>query len=187
LSASSKRRVVPTIDSTTARALATSAAPLDYAAIGFRCGLEIHQQLDTRKLFSPCPSGVVDPETVAAATIARIDRRLRATQSELGEMDVAALAEAKKRKAFRYLVIDGYTSLVETDDEPPHPLCEDALDVTLTFCGLVGAVAADEVHVMRKTVIDGSNTSGFQRTALIATGGTIDAEGGDVGIWTIAV
>lgn len=178
----------PVLSGEEARRLATSDEPLDYAALGFRCGLEIHQQLDTRKLFSPCPSEVVDPDAVATRAIAQYDRRLRATQSELGEVDVAALAEAKKRKAFRYIALDGLSSLVELDEEPPHPISEDALDVTLTFAGLVGARPADEVHVMRKTVIDGSNTSGFQRTALVATGGRLDPEDGpEVGVWTIAV
>lgn len=181
------------MDGDTARELALQDGPLDYAALGFKCGLETHQQLASRKLFSPCPSGVIDPDAVADRAMARYDRRLRATQSELGEMDPAALAEAKKRRAFRYLAIDGLTSLVELDEEPPHPLCEEALDIALTFAGLLGSRPADEVHVMRKTVIDGSNTSGFQRTALLATGGTVDpgADGAngddDVGIWTLAL
>ncbi len=169
-----------------ARRLATE-GELDYEAIGFMCGLEIHQQLDTHKLFSPTPSEVVDPEAVAKRSIAQYDRRLKATQSELGETDPAVLAESKRRRNFRYLAIEGVTSLVELDEEPPHPMDADALDVALTYAGLLGARPADEVHVMRKTVIDGSNTSGFQRTSLIATGGTVDGEGGDVGIWTIAV
>jgi glutamyl-tRNA(Gln) amidotransferase subunit E len=169
-----------------ARAWATAEA-LDYQAVGFRCGLEIHQQLATRKLFSPCPSEVVEPDQVAARTIAVLDRRLRATQSELGELDPAALAEARKGKAFRYLAIDGLTSLVETDEEPPHPMSQDALDVGLQFAGLVGARPVAEVHVMRKTVIDGSNTSGFQRTALVAWGGRLDVEGGAVRCQTLSL
>jgi glutamyl-tRNA(Gln) amidotransferase subunit E len=166
---------------------AAAADKVDFKAVGFRCGLEIHQQLDTRKLFSPCPSGVIDADQVGARTIATVDRRLRATQSELGETDPAALAEAMKGKAFRYLAMDGLSSLVETDEEPPHPMSQDALDVGLQFMGLVRSRPAAEVHVMRKTVIDGSNTSGFQRTALLATGGTIDVEGGDVRIQTVTL
>lgn len=169
-----------------ARAAAT-ADQVDYKAAGFRCGLEIHQQLATRKLFSPCPSGVVDPEQVEAQTIAVLDRRLRATQSELGELDPAALAEMRKGKRFRYRAIAGLTSLVETDEEPPHPMSEDALDVGLQFAGLIGARPVAEVHVMRKTVIDGSNTSGFQRTSLLAWGGTLKVEGGDVRCQTLSL
>ena len=160
---------------------------LDYKAVGFRCGLEIHQQLDTRKLFSPCPSAVVEPDEVAARTIAVVERRLRVTQSELGEMDPAALAEMRRGRAFRYLAISGLTSLVETDEEPPHPMSDDALAVGLTFAGLIGAKPVAEVHVMRKTVIDGSNTSGFQRTAELAAGGLIDAEGGTVRCQTLSL
>ncbi len=168
--------------------LATGSEPLDYAALGFMCGLEIHQQLATKKLFSPCDSDVVDPDEVAKRTTGWVRRKLRATQSELGETDAAALAEAKRRRTFQYLAIQGTTSLVELDEEPPHPLDADALDVTLQFTGLVSGHPAREVHTMRKTVIDGSNTSGFQRTALVATGGTIDPPDFDpVGVWTIAV
>ncbi|HJQ93319.1 MAG TPA: Glu-tRNA(Gln) amidotransferase GatDE subunit E, partial [Candidatus Thermoplasmatota archaeon] len=167
--------------------VAAVADKVDYKAVGFRCGLEIHQQLDTRKLFSPCPSGTVDPDQVHARTIAVLDRRLRATQSELGELDPAALAEMRKGKAFRYFAIDGLTSLVETDEEPPHPMSQDALDVGLAFAGLIKAHPVTEVHVMRKTVIDGSNTSGFQRTSFIAWGGVLDVEGGDVRCQTLSL
>jgi glutamyl-tRNA(Gln) amidotransferase subunit E len=164
-----------------------TADKLDYKAVGFRCGLEIHQQLATRKLFSPCPSDAVEPDQVAARTVAVLDRRLRATQSELGELDPAALAEMRKGKAFRYLAIEGLTSLVETDEEPPHPMSPEALDVGLQFAGLIGAHPVAEVHVMRKTVIDGSNTSGFQRTAMLAWGGTLDVEGGTVRCQTLSI
>ncbi|MGB0652181.1 MAG: Glu-tRNA(Gln) amidotransferase subunit GatE [Thermoplasmatota archaeon] len=173
-------------------AVEADAGELDYEALGFKCGLEIHQQLDTTKLHCPCPSQVVDPDEVARRATVQVDRRLRATQSELGDTDAAALAEARRRRSFRYLALQDATCLVELDEEPPHPLNPDALDVTLQLAGLVGATPAAEVHVMRKTVIDGSNTSGFQRTALVATGGSIDASVEDpaypdVPVWTIAV
>lgn len=167
--------------------IAATAEKVDYKSVGFRCGLEIHQQLDTRKLFSPSPSGVVDPDDVDSRTIAVLDRRLRATQSELGEMDPAAVAEMRKGKQFRYRAIEGLTSLVETDEEPPHPMSTDALDVGLQFAGLIGATPVAEVHVMRKTVIDGSNTSGFQRTSFLAWGGSLDVEGGAVRCQTLSL
>lgn len=163
------------------------AKELDYRAIGFRCGLEIHQQLDTGKLFSRVPSEVLEPEEIARRTVGEVTRTLRATGSESGAVDAAAAAESRRGRRFRYLAISGLTSLVELDEEPPRPLDSDALDVGLTFAGLLGARPVDEIHVMRKTVIDGSNTGGFQRTALIATGGGFKADGGDVGVWTIAL
>jgi glutamyl-tRNA(Gln) amidotransferase subunit E len=164
------------------------AGALDYAAIGFRCGLEIHQQLDTGKLFSRVPSEVVDGDgEIARRTMGAVTRSLRATGGEMGGLDAAAAAEAHRDRSFRYLAIEGLTSLVELDEEPPKPLDAEALDVGLSFAGLASSRPVDEIHVMRKTVIDGSNTGGFQRTALIATGGRLQAEGGDVGVWTVAL
>ncbi|MEA3204042.1 MAG: glutamyl-tRNA(Gln) amidotransferase subunit [Thermoplasmata archaeon] len=171
------------------RAKEWAVAPaLDYKAIGFRCGLEIHQQLDTGKLFSRVPSQVVDgEEELRRRTIGSVLRTLRATGGETGELDAAAAAESRRNRSFRYLAIDGLTSLVELDEEPPKPLDGGAHAVGLTLLGLLHSRPVDEVHVMRKTVIDGSNTGGFQRTALIGTGGQLDVEGGAVGVWTVAL
>ena len=99
-------------------------------------------------------------------------RYLRATASELGEIDRAAEEEMKQVRRFRYLAYDT-TCLVENDDEPPSPLNEEALEVTLEAARTFGMTPIEQVHVMRKLVIDGSNTSGFQRTALVAVGGVL--------------
>ena len=40
---------------------------------------------------------------------------------------------------------------------------------------------------MRKTVVDGSNTSGFQRTMLISQGGHIEVEGKKIGVQSICL
>jgi len=47
---------------------------------------------------------------------------------------------------------------------------------------LLHAKPLDEIHVMRKVVIDGSNTTGFQRTAVIALNGSITVDGVEVPI-----
>lgn len=154
----------------------------DYAALGFMCGLEIHQQLDTGKLFCRCKSDVIDADKVDESTIFQLKRRLRPTESELGEMDAAAAAEARRGMTFVYRGIEGHSCLVDADEEPPHDPDADAMDITLTLSALVKADPVDEVQFMRKIVIDGSNTSGFQRTGLVATGGSVNG----VGIWTIA-
>ncbi|MEA3143301.1 MAG: glutamyl-tRNA(Gln) amidotransferase subunit [Thermoplasmata archaeon] len=164
------------------------AEKLDYTAIGFRCGLEIHQQLDTGKLFSRVPSEVIEgEEDLRRRTIGAVTRTLRATGGETGELDAAAAAESRRNRSFRYLAIEGLTSLVELDEAPPQPMDRDALATGLTLLGLLRSRPVDEVHVMRKTVIDGSNTGGFQRTALVGTGGTLEVEGGAVGVWTVAL
>lgn len=155
---------------------------VDYEKIGLRVGFEIHQELDTHKLFCRCPSQLRDE-----APELQVRRRLRPTQSELGEVDRAALAEALKGKAFSYQVYPDSICLVELDEEPPHPVNEEALDIALEVALLLQANPVDEVHVMRKIVIDGSNTCGFQRTMLVATDGSLEVDGKRISIPTICL
>src|SRR3989338_1907422 len=63
----------------------------------------------------------------------------------------------------------------------------EALTVAIQVCKLLGSRIVDEVHVMRKTIIDGSNTTSFQRTALIATGGIISTSLGPVRIQAVSI
>ncbi len=142
----------------------------DYAKIGLKVGLEIHQQLATAtKLFCSCPPLLFkeQPEIVFL-------RRLRPTQSELGQVDPAAYFEFQKGVRIRYEANHASACLVEMDEEPPHPLNMEAVETVLMAALMMNAVPVDEVHVMRKTVIDGSNTTGFQRTCVIALGGCLN-------------
>ncbi|WP_394742712.1 Glu-tRNA(Gln) amidotransferase subunit GatE [Natronococcus roseus] len=150
----------------------------DYDELGLVAGLEIHQQLDTAtKLFCQCPTELREPEE----STRRFTRYLHPTRSELGEIDDAALEESKVDREFEYLAYDS-TCLVEEDDEPPHELDDEALETTLEVAQLMEMDPVDQAHVMRKLVVDGSNTSGFQRSTLIATGGEIETGDGPVGI-----
>jgi glutamyl-tRNA(Gln) amidotransferase subunit E len=116
-----------------------------------------------------------------------IERRLRPTQSELGQVDPAALFEFHKGRSIRYEADTETTCLVELDEEPPHFLNDEAVDVALTVSLLMHAHPMDEIHVMRKVVIDGSNTTGFQRTAIISLDGTIDVAGKEIPIQQISL
>jgi len=153
---------------------------MDYAALGFRSGLEVHQQLDARKLFCR------DRAELSEDVTQEFRRRLRPTQSELGEVDAAAIEESKRNLAFVYQATRN-TCLVEADEEPPHPCDEDALDTALLVSLLFNAHVVDEVHFMRKIVIDGSNTAGFQRTALVATDGWFELDGKRYGVPAICL
>jgi len=143
---------------------------MDYTKLGLKVGLEVHQELATRhKLFCQCPPLLFkeDPEYTFI-------RRLRPSQSELGEIDPAALFEFLKGKAIIYEANRETSCLVEMDEEPPGPLNLEALDICLTFTLLTGGTPVDEVHVMRKIVVDGSNTTGFQRTCVTSLGGRVE-------------
>jgi glutamyl-tRNA(Gln) amidotransferase subunit E len=143
--------------------------PIDYAKVGLKVGLEIHQQLATSaKLFCNCPPQLFKetPEIVFL-------RRLRPTQSELGQIDPAAYFEFQKGVKVLYEANRETSCLVEMDEEPPHPLNTEAVEVVLTASLMMNMKPIDEVYVMRKTVIDGSNTTGFQRTGIIALDGWI--------------
>ena len=151
---------------------------VDYSAAGLKVGLEIHRQLDTRnKLFCNCPS-ILSAKPPSFTFI----RRLRPTQSELGQVDPAALFEFHKGKQIAYESDPETTCLVELDEEPPHPLNKEAVDTALNISLLLKAKILDEIHVMRKVVIDGSNTTGFQRTVVIALDGRLMVEGMEVPI-----
>ncbi len=156
---------------------------MDYSTIGLKVGLEVHRQLDTQhKLFCDCPTILsTKPPTITFV------RRLRPTQSELGQLDPAALFEFHKGRMITYEADPETTCLVELDEEPPHPLNQEALEVALTISLLVNAKPLDEIHVMRKVVIDGSNTTGFQRTSVIALDGRLVVDGKEVPVQQVTL
>ncbi len=155
----------------------------DYSGIGLKVGLEIHRQLDTKKkLFCECPT-----EEVGDGEGIEFVRRLREVQSELGTIDAAAKFESRKQKTIVYHANLKNVCMVEMDEEPPHNLNPEALDVALIVTLLVDAEPVDEIHVMRKIVIDGSNTTGFQRTCIVGIGGRIEVKNKIIPIQTITL
>lgn len=160
----------------------SDAGSLDPESLGFMCGIEIHQQLATGKLHSRQPVILYDytidtiPETWP-----RVQRRLRASEGEAGKIDVAAKFEARRNRSFIYVKSDN-AGLIELDEAPPDGHDLDAIQVALTVSAMMDMNPVHVMQAMRKTVVDGSNTSGFQRTTLVATGGAINTEIAAVGI-----
>ena len=156
---------------------------MDYKKIGLKVGIEVHQELATQhKLFCRCP-----PKLSEAEPEYTFLRRLRPSQSELGEIDPAALFEFLKGKTIKYEGDHTTSCLVEMDEEPPGPLDAETLDLTLSFALMVNSYPMDEVHVMRKTVVDGSNTGGFQRTCVVSLGGVVEVDGKRYGVQQISL
>ena len=150
--------------------------------VGVKVGLEIHQQLATnKKLFCNCNPIESDEYSI------KFQRKLRASKSELGEFDPAALFESTKSKTIMYYANHESSCLVEQDEEPPHELDEDARRIALIISSALKSKIFDEIYPMRKTVIDGSNTTGFQRTMLISQGGFFNAGETKIGIQSICL
>ncbi len=144
----------------------------------FRCGLEIHQQLNTKeKLFCSCLNSVENIQPYS-----KLERFLRPVTSELGEKDPTALFEFLKKNKFIYNLYHNSTCLVELDAEPPHRLNEEALRIVLEAALLMNCHIPDEIQFMRKMVLDGSNTAGFQRTSIVGMDGYIETSEGKVRI-----
>ena len=150
--------------------------------VGVKVGLEIHQQLATnKKLFCNCIPIDTDEYSI------KFQRKLRAAKSELGEYDPAALFEKSKSKSIVYYANPNSSCLVEQDEEPPHELDEDAKRISLIIASALKSEIFSEIYPMRKTVVDGSNTTGFQRTMLISQGGDFEVEGTKIGIQSICL
>ena len=138
-----------------------------YKKIGLKSGLELHLQLNTEnKLFCSCLTTQKEKEPVKI-----IKRKLHPVFSELGKIDVAAQFEYLRDRTFYYQIFKNETCLVETDSEPPHPVNSEALEIALQIALLFNCKIPDEIHVMRKTIIDGSAISGFQRTMIVGENG----------------
>ena len=160
---------------------------LNPEGLGFMCGLEIHQQLATGKLHSRMPSELYDfgldeiPQNWS-----RSHRKLRAAQGEGGRIDVTARFESRRNRSFVY-VQSPNAGLIELDEAPPLNHDSEAVDTVLTIAAMMHAKPVSSMQAMRKTVVDGSNTSGFQRTTLVATNGFIESNLGNVGVDVICL
>lgn len=160
----------------------TDASTFDTAQLGFMCGIEVHQQLATGKLHSRQPSMLYDVTIDSVPDEwPRYARKLRLASGEGGKVDVAARFEKQRNRSFVYIQSPN-SGLIELDESPPLVHDSDALNVALTVSAMLEAKPVGAIQTMRKTVVDGSNTSGFQRTSLISTDGVLRTETGDVGI-----
>ena len=149
-----------------------------YKSIGFRCGLEIHQRLDTKeKLFCSCTAGIAEDKAIG-----RVERFQRAVAGELGIVDPSTRFEGMRHRKFIYTIYKKSSCLVDMDEEPPHGLNKDALELGLRACAVLKAAVPDEVEVMRKVVVDGSDPSAFQRSMMIGFDGKIEVDGKQIAV-----
>ncbi len=150
----------------------------DLNKLGFKCGVEIHQQLLTdKKLFCRCPAGLYSTEHHA-----EVLRHMRPTLSEMGVYDGCALMEFKTKKEIVYLLNKESVCTYDMDDTPPFPINEQALEIAIELALLCGCGVVDEMHIARKQYLDGSIPTGFQRTGIVGINGSIPFEGKKIGV-----
>lgn len=164
------------------RSLAT---PQTYQALGFKSGLEIHQQLLTKaKLFCRCPAGRYQ---LAGEYDAELIRHMRPTLSEMGEYDGTALMERKTRKNIIYRIKNETACTYDVDDTPPFPINREALHIAVKIALMLKLNIVGELHITRKQYLDGSIPTGFQRTAIVGIEGQIPLSGGPVRIIQLSI
>jgi len=152
--------------------------PDDYAEIGLKVGIEIHQQLLTdKKLFCRCPAGLYSNQYDA-----EILRHMRPTLSELGEYDGTALMEFKTKKEIIYQINHKTVCTYEMDDTPPFEINQQALDISLQIAMLLNYKLVNEIHIARKQYLDGSIPTGFQRTTIVGIDGWIPYKNREIGL-----
>ncbi len=151
-----------------------------YKEIGFMCGLEVHQRLATsRKLFCACPTNIIEVGEGSSRSVLRYQR---AVAGEMGLVDISSGFEEQRGRSFMYKLYKKHSCLVELDEEPPHAMNADALQIVLSFASAMKMKIVDEIQPMRKNVVDGSDPSAFQRTALVGLSGFIKVNGEMVGM-----
>jgi len=156
---------------------------MNYKSVGLKVGIELHQQLETQhKLFCNCSTEMKEKEPTEIVT-----RKQHPVAGELGEVDAATQYEYLRDRIFQYQVFKKETCLVELDEEPPHEINHEALHVALQIALLLNCNISDEIHVMRKTVTDGSNTTAFQRTAIVGTDGYLKYKGKKIEIKLVSL
>jgi len=155
----------------------------NWKKLGLKAGLEIHQRLGTKqKLFCSCSAAFSEKPSDL-----EVFRKLRPVAGETGEVDIAALHETLAGKRFIYKTYPGESCLICSDSEPPREVNPEALEIALEIAMLLNCEIPDEIHIMRKTVIDGSNPTSFQRTAIIGLNGSVPTSFGRVAIPLVAL
>ena len=147
-----------------------------------KCGFEWHVQIDSGKLFCRCKSEIKENKGYE-----EIKRLIRPSFGEEGRIDVSAEFEGMKTRKITYKLFEDTDCLVDIDEEPPHEIDESALSTGVNLSCALNSYLLKNLVFMRKTIVDGSNTTGFQRTAILAVNGEFPFMDKKIKIDTISI
>jgi len=147
----------------------------DYEQLGLKCGLEIHQQLDSEtKLFCRCPNELQGTRETDFTLI----REMRPVLGEMGTYDEAMLTEYEKEMKIVYECYNDVICTYEMDETPPFECNNEARKIAIQIALLLNSNVIKEMHVCRKNYLDGSVPCGFQRTMILGKDGHVELENG---------
>jgi glutamyl-tRNA(Gln) amidotransferase subunit E len=159
---------------------------VDFKKLGFHAGLEVHHQIRSdSKLFCRCsPTLEDDPESKDYTFY----RYFRPVLGEMGDFDPGMLVEFEKGYKVIYYACERNTCTYEMDETPPFPPDKEAIREGFILALYFNCSAlAEEIVVNRKQYLDGSITTGFQRTFIVGRDGWVPVSGKKVRITNVYV
>jgi glutamyl-tRNA(Gln) amidotransferase subunit E len=159
---------------------------IDFKKLGFCAGIEVHHQIRSdSKLFCRCPPVLEeDPENRDYT----FHRYFRPVLGEMGDFDPGMLVEFEKGYKVIYYACERNTCTYEMDETPPfYPDMETIKKGFILALYFNCSALAEEVVVNRKQYLDGSITTGFQRTFIIGRGGWVPVKGKKVRITNVYI
>jgi glutamyl-tRNA(Gln) amidotransferase subunit E len=159
---------------------------VDFKKLGFQAGLEVHHQIRSdRKLFCRCPPILEGEPTNLDYSFYRY---FRPVLGEMGDFDPGMLVEFEKAYKVIYYACERNTCTYEMDETPPFYPDIEAIKKGFTLAFYFDCSAfAEEIVVNRKQYLDGSITTGFQRTFIIARDGWVPVKSKKVRITNLHI
>jgi glutamyl-tRNA(Gln) amidotransferase subunit E len=159
---------------------------LNFEKLGFKSGLEVHHQIKSkRKLFCHCPPTLIESSRTPDY---RFERYFRPVLGEMGDYDPGMLIEFEKGYRCIYHAFEECDCIYEQDEQPPYWPDLDSIKNVYKLAHWFDMTAlVDEIIFARKQYLDGSITTGFQRTSIVGRDGYVKIDGKKIRISNVTI